>query len=260
VSLPTPTPFLYTVKSGDTLSQLAERFHVSLDDLMAANPSVIPDAMAVGQQLRIPSGPANPGGKGTATPAPLPVDQIDCHRTSDGAVWCFMLIHNDTPDLVEDVTAQVSLVDPGGRSMASRTALLPLDIVKPGESLPLSVFFPPGIPPDTRPQVRVLAAIRVPPNNPRYLPATIENTSVEVATSGLSARLDGEVFLPADSASARLIWVAAVAYDGEGNVVSVRRWESAAGLSAGNRLPCSFMIWSVAGPIEHVQFAVEARP
>src|SRR5262245_5710450 len=43
--LPSPTPFTYTVQSGDTMSQIAEKFHVSLDDLQAANPEVSANAM-----------------------------------------------------------------------------------------------------------------------------------------------------------------------------------------------------------------------
>src|SRR5262245_66159038 len=75
--LPSPTPFAYTVQQGDSMSVIAEKFGVSLDDLQAANPEVSSNAMSVGQVLRIPSDPDNPSGEPTPTPAPFTVQQIE---------------------------------------------------------------------------------------------------------------------------------------------------------------------------------------
>ena len=56
---PTPTPepeaVLYRVKSGDTLGRIAERFQVSIDVIMSANPEITsPELIRVGQELIIP--------------------------------------------------------------------------------------------------------------------------------------------------------------------------------------------------------------
>ena len=45
---------IYIVQAGDTLSFIASRFNVSLDDLIAANPSVDPNILSQGQQVVIP--------------------------------------------------------------------------------------------------------------------------------------------------------------------------------------------------------------
>ncbi len=45
---------VYIVKSGDTLYDIALRFNVSVDDLIAANPSINPNFLAEGQQIIIP--------------------------------------------------------------------------------------------------------------------------------------------------------------------------------------------------------------
>src|SRR5262245_9892483 len=58
--LPSPTPFTYTVQMGDTISSIALKFGVSIDDLQAANPEILPNAMSVGTILKIPSNPDNP--------------------------------------------------------------------------------------------------------------------------------------------------------------------------------------------------------
>ncbi len=258
--LPSPTPFAYTVKSGDTLSQIAEKFNVSLDALMQANPNVDPNGMSVGQTLKIPSNPSNPTGESTPTPVPFPILQAACHPTLDRGLWCFVLAHNDSSEFMENVTAQVSIVDSRGKSIASQTALLPLNILPPGQSLPLSVFFAPDVPSDVEPRVQVLTAIRLLPGDARYLPATIQNTLVQVDWSGFSAQVSGQILLPANSKVANVAWVAAVVYDAAGNISGVRRWQSTTPLAPGASLPFSFMVASVAGRIARVDFAVEARP
>jgi LysM repeat protein len=258
--LPSPTPFTYTVQAGDTLSQIAERFGVSLDDLQAANPEVSANSMSVGQVLKIPSDPANPSGEPTPTPVPFAVEQIECHPTAARGLWCFVLVHNEYSELMENLSAQVTLVDPGGAVIATQTALLPLNILPPGTSLPLTVYFAPDVPALARPQVQVLTAIRLLPGDARYLPAVTQNVLVEVDWNGRSAQVSGQVALPAASRAAAQIWVAATAYDESGRVAGVRRWEWTDGLQAGASLPFRMTVSSLGGAIERVELAVEARP
>jgi LysM repeat protein len=258
--LPSPTPFTYIVQRGDTMGSIALAAGVSIDELQAANPEISPNAMSVGQVLKIPSNPENPSGEPTPTPVPFTIQQIECYPTSDKGMWCFVLIHNDYSDFMENVSAQVTLIDANNTAIGTQTALLPLNILPPNTSLPLAVFFAPEIPPDAKPQVQVLTAIRLLPNDERYLPATINNTLVQVHSDGLSARASGMVLLPGNAKAANQIWVAGTAYNAAGRVVGVRRWESSVGLSAGANLPFEFTISSIGGEIARVEFAVEARP
>ena len=55
---PPPTPTIYTVQPGDTLSAIATRYNVTVDDLVRKNRIVNPDALQVGQDLTIPTPPA----------------------------------------------------------------------------------------------------------------------------------------------------------------------------------------------------------
>lgn len=43
----------YTVRSGDTLSAIAERFGISVEHLQQLNPSVDPNALHTGQKLKL---------------------------------------------------------------------------------------------------------------------------------------------------------------------------------------------------------------
>ena len=258
--LPSPTPFVYTVKTGDTMSVIAEKFGVKLDDLQAANPEISPNAMSVGQVLKIPSNPDNPSGEPSPTPAPFTVQQIQCYPTIDKGMWCFVLAHNDSSNFMENVSAQVTLVDANNNFIASQTALLPLNILPPNSSLPMAVFFSPDIPLDAKPQVQILTAIQLLPDDERYIPAVINNTLVQVNADGHSAKVSGQVLSQSQTSAANEVWVAGTAYDESGRVVGVRRWESNGSLSAGGSLPFEFLISSIGGRIARVEFAVEARP
>lgn len=257
--LPTPTPFPYTVQQGETISSIALKFGVTIDELLAANPSVNPSVLPVGAVLQIPSAPQNLSGEATPTPAPFTVEQVECYPTASRGVWCLLLARNDSPDFMENLSAQVTLVDSNGAPIAAQTALLPLNILPPNASLPLTAYFPPEIPLNAEPRVQVLTAIRLLPGDSRYLPATLHDTLVEVGAGGHFARVSGEVRLPAESTAATQVWVAAVAYDESGRVVGVRRWEGG-GIQPGGSLRFEMTVASLGGVVTRVEFAVEARP
>ncbi len=257
--LPSPTPFTYTVRAGDTISSIALKFGVSMDDLQAANPDISPNAMSVGEVLKIPSNPENPSGESTPTPVAFEVEQIQCYSTTDKGLWCFVLVHNDFSDFMENVSAQITLVDVEGMTVASQTALLPLNILPPHTSLPLATFFPPDVPVDAKPQVQALTAIRLLPSDERYLTATINNTLVQIDADGHFAQVSGEVYLPSESKAAASVWVAATAYDDLGRVVGVRRWEGDE-IQPGGSLPFMMTVSSLGGEVKRVAVAVEARP
>jgi len=137
--------------------------------------------------------------------------------------------------------------------------VLPLNIIPPNMSLPLAVYFLPELPYDAKPQVQILTAIQLQPNDPRYLPATVNNTLVQINEDGHFAQISGEVRLPAESNAATQVWVAAVAYDESGRVVGVKRWEGG-GIQPGASLQFDMTVASLGGRMTRVEFAVEARP
>lgn len=258
--LPSPTPFVYEIRAGDTMGSIALQFGVTVDQLVAANPDVSPNSMSIGTELKIPSDPDNPTGAPTSTPVPAPVKQIECYPAADQGLWCFVLVHNDTSNVIENLSAQVTVLDADDQTLASAPALSPLNILPVDASLPLMVYFPSAIPADARPQVQLLTGIHLEPDDERYLPATLHNTLAQVDGSGRNAVVSGTIRLPESANPAGLVWVAAVAYDDSGRVVGVRRWESTAGIVPGGSLPFSFEVSSLGGEIERMEFVVEARP
>ncbi len=253
--LPTSPPLSYTIKAGDTFSQLAEQFKISQDDLRAANPDVSPNSMTIGATLLIPNSSNALSIAATPMPVPAPVTQTVCHPTADNGLWCFALIQNNTADILENVSAQITLLDENNIMIASQPAFTPLDIIPANSSLPVYVFFP-NTSSNANIQVQLLSAIQS--NNSRHLPATLNNTIAQIDWNGLTAQLSGQIFLPAESTAATQVWVAAVAYDKEGRVVGIKRWEGGA-IQPGGSISFSFLVSSLGSAIDAVEFFVEAR-
>ena len=61
ICLPAPAPpcpgFTYTVGPGETVFSLARRFGTSVEAILAANPGLVPEKLAVGQRICIPTRP-----------------------------------------------------------------------------------------------------------------------------------------------------------------------------------------------------------
>jgi len=69
--MPSPTPIVYIVKTGDTLSKIAKAYGVTLDALIAANKATLPDPdkLQIGDELIIPLGDTEPS---LEAPSPSP--------------------------------------------------------------------------------------------------------------------------------------------------------------------------------------------
>jgi LysM repeat protein len=258
-----PTPLTYTVVQGDTLSGIAQKFGVSLGDLLAANPGVSATSLMIGSTLTIPTTPITTPLAGP-TPVPLAFTQVDCWPSLDGGKWCFAAITNTTGDTLENLIAQVSLLDASGGIAATRTTMAMLDILPPGKSTALAAFFPAPIPEGVTPQAQLISAVRILATDARYAPVVAENVLVKVGWTGLIAQVSGQVAPPTVESVPEIpagrLWLAATAYDSTGRVVGVRRWESDAAMPAGGNLPFSFQISSMGPPIDRVELLVEARP
>jgi hypothetical protein len=256
ILLPTPTPATYTVKSGDTMGAIAQRYGVTLDALVTANPGLNANILSIGTVLIIPIGsvPSVP----PPTPAALTVRQARCWPETSGGMWCFALAQNEYGAPLENLSAQFTLLDSTGNAITSQIAFGLLDILSAGEAMPFAVHFPPPVDSSLVPRVQVLTAILLLPNDTRYLPVALQNILVQVDSSGRTAQVSGQA-VSTGSASANTLWVLGTAYDVNGNVVGVRRWEASSVLEAGGNMLFSFTVSSVGPAIDHVDLLVEAK-
>lgn len=259
--LPTPTPFIYSVVAEDTLLGIAVRYNITLNELLAANPGVDPRFLSIGSELVIPTGEGE--SIPSALPSPTPAVSVDgnpdCYLTSSRGLWCFWLVENDQGLALENLTAVINLFNSSGELVGNQTALSPLNIVKTGEAIPLMVYFQPPVPNWAVVQAQLLTALSVSAESDRYLDTKTENLKVVISPSGLAGRISGTIQLEVDK-PASLIWVAAVAYDEQGRVVGVRRWENEEALEARGSIVFDLEVFSLGPTIARVETLVEARP
>jgi len=263
LALASPTPLTYTIVQGDTLSGIAQQFGVSLGDLLAANPGVSATNLMIGSTLTIPTVPISTPLAGP-TPVPLPFTHVDCWPSTDGGKWCFAALTNTTGETLENLIAQITLVDGTGKMAATQTAMAMLDILPPGKSTALAAFFPAPLPVEVTPQAQLFSAVRILADDARYAPVTVDNLLVNVDWNGRTVQVSGEVAPKTGETTPEIpagqLWLAATAYDASGRVVGVRRWESDAAMPAGGTLPFGFQVSSMGPPIDRVELSVEARP
>jgi len=257
--LPTPTPFLYSVAADDTMWGLAIRFNVSLDDLLTANPGVDPSFLSVGTQLVIPI-----EGSETALPSPTPVTlELPaplCYPTTAGGLWCFAQVENVLTEALENLTALIHLYSETGELLLSQEANALLNVLYPGQAIPLMTYFDPPLPDWAHSQAQLQTALTVSSEDQRYLLLTMQDLAVQISADGLSADVGGSVSLPEESEPANVVWVALVAYDAQDRVVGLRRWEFEGELAAATPLAFEARVYSLSAAIARVEVLTEARP
>lgn len=262
---PTMTPVYYEVLEGDDMYSIGWRFNVSPQQIMTANPSVNPRAMSVGTSLLIPITPAPDPTETplvelspTATPLFAGIQPPDCYPDALGGLWCFVLVENDSGEAVENISGVVTLRY--GEETRRETAIMPLNLLPAGAALPLIAYFHPPLPAEYTITARVEFLLPVMPGDQRYLTAEIENQTLELSADGRVATINGLLALPTGQPTARYAWVNATAFDADGHVVAVRRWEGPEPLTGGASIPFTLYLYSLGGPIEWVDLLVEALP
>jgi len=53
ITTPRAVPRIYSVKPGDVLGRIADRFHVPLDKILQLNPNLNPQTLQPGQKIRL---------------------------------------------------------------------------------------------------------------------------------------------------------------------------------------------------------------
>jgi len=259
--LPSPTPVYYTVVENDTMLGIAERYNLSLDELLAANSDVDPRAMAVGTDLFIPvgEGPEDPATLPTPTAAPLRLGEADCYVTIDSSMWCFAAATNEGVGALENLSAILYLYDANGQLLADYPASAPLNVLAPGQRMPLVVFIEQPPREWAIAQAQLLTSLGV-ISEERYLEVQLQELEIVFDAERLRAAVQGEVRLADREQRAGVVWVLAVAYDSAKHIVGVRRWEYTQPLAGSEVLPFGVNVFSLGAVIDTVDVLVEARP
>lgn len=264
----TPPPIYYSVKDKDDMYGIAFRFGISPEMLMTANPTVNPRFMGVGTLLLIPITPqANNSPTPTITPTATPSYPFSklhdpvCYPDGSAGLYCFILVENDTEQALENISGTITLIDSDTQTTRlSEFAIMPLNILPAQTTLPMVAHFSAPIPLSYRLEFGIDVVLPVPENDSRYIEAIIESKTVTLSQDGRSASVNGKVYLANQETSAGSLWILAVAYDEDGRVVGVRRWEAQEELKPTESQSFQMIVYSLGQAIDRIELITEARP
>jgi LysM repeat protein len=247
-----PTPLTYIIVENDTLLGIAQRYSVSLDALLAANPGVNPNILTLGMELFIPQGQdGEVATLGLLTPQPLDLGESNCYATAANELWCFLLVENQQADAIDNLAGSITLVSSSGEELESGEATAPLNLLLPGQAMPLVAYW--AVAPEGWAAAigHLTSAYKVSDFEARYINAVPSNVRVDIAPNGHSARVNADLAL----GDASLVWLLAIAYDANDNVLGIRRWEGTGGDSE-----AELWVYSLGEVLFRVDLLIEARP
>ena len=257
---PSPTPLIYTVAEGDTLSAIAERFGVSIDSILVANPDVDPRSLLIGAQLMIPSSADGALPQLESSLTDVRLDSPNCYPAADAGLWCLALVGSARGEPVEGLSAEITLLSPTGEMLTNRTAYSPLERLMPGKAMPLMAYFPPPVP---IPWVASAVLKTVLPGkleDIRYIPTALDIQDMTLSPERERVMIQGIISLTEGGSPAGLVWLMAVAYDDHGQAVGMRKWEAEKALMAGKKISFDIELYSLGPKIANVDVQAEARP
>ena len=255
--LPTSTPFTYTIQEGDTLSGIAARYNITVDNIVMANPGLKSNFLVIGEEIIIPAGEENTvTNLPITTPIPVSLLSPHCLPSRDGGMWCFVEASNPLNTALENISAVVNIYTAAGEIAISSVAIPPLNVLHPQEAMPLTAYFPPPLPEDFQASAVLFTAL---PASEQMASTIIIVQDISYSPGRQQATLTGTIQLAEENSSIQQIWVAGIAYDAEENIVGIRKWVTGVDLSPGQSIPFTLTVFSLGPPIADVKALSEAR-
>ena len=273
---PTPAPVTWTVGKGDELMAIAFYYGITLDELLAANPSVTPNWMSVGTVLQIPVTPT-PLPTATATPAPTNTAQIlqtqtatpsgplelqgepSCYQNPLGELNCLVLIKNQGEETLENPSVSFRITSPESDYESELVVFAPLNLLQPGSSLPILASFPAPVPENYDVEAEIDYWLPTMPDDDRYAEKEILDSNIQLSEDDAIADVNGKISVDSAYREIASLWLLAVAFDQDGNPVGFRRWEAALPIDNVKAIAFNTIVYSLGPGIDRIELMAEAR-
>ena len=273
---PTPAPVIWTVGKGDELMAIAFYYGITLDELLAANPSVTPNWMSVGTVLQIPVTPT-PLPTATATPTPTNTAQIlqtqtatpsgplelqgepSCYQNPLGELNCLVLIKNQGEETLENPSVSFRITSPKSDYESELVVFAPLNLLQPGSSLPILASFPAPVPENYDVEAEIDYWLPTMPDDDRYAETEILDSNIQLSEDDAIAYVNGKISVDSAYREIASLWLLAVAFDQDGNPVGFRRWEAALPIANGEAIAFNTIVYSLGPGIDRIELMAEAR-
>lgn len=256
---PSPTPFRYSVKKGDTFTSIAFFHGVKLNELIAANPDIDPNFLTVGMTITIPVSSTNSIISANPTPIPLKYQEPICYLNQDGGLWCVVEVQNSQPFDIENLSVKFSITSNSLDEEIIKVAHSPINVLPPNLKIPIMVYFEHPIPINYQVQAEIITVIPKSSDTSRYLTPIIQNQDIEISDNLIKATISGEYGILEDQNASR-IWIVAVAYSKSGEPVGIRKMDSSTLLPAGEKRSFKIHLYSLGPQISDVKIYIEAQP
>ena len=227
-----------------------------MNTLLAANPEIDPFSLIVGDQVIIPAGSEQVQIGGSAEPLALDLSTPECFRTPEGGLWCFAVLSNPHNEAAANLAVTFKVLNESSEEIASHTVPAILNKLDPGETLPASVYFTGPLPATFNVTASLASAFSA--NQPGKTYFSVNTGSPVVDISERLAKVTGEAVVASDNGKTVDVWVAALAYDINGNLVGIRRIENRVTLEQGKGVNFNLYVYSTSGVIDSVIIKSEA--
>ncbi len=258
----TPTPIVHIVQPNDTLLGIANRYGVSLADLLAANAGVEPTRLQIGQQILIP--PPN-AGRATSndvallpspTPLPFEIRGLNSARTPAGSLDILGEVFNPGPSALINVKLLISLQDASGAPLQNAIVSTLLNVIPPNQASPFRVLF--TDPPMDYAQFTV-RPLRGEAAEGNRLVVPLRVVRVEGRPEGTQFRVNGEL-TNASNITPSTVNLLVTIYDAERRVIGYRYIAlSTAPLAPGASLPFDVSLTSLSDAIASFTVYAEGK-
>ncbi len=244
----------YTVKKGDTFSEIAFKNGLSVEQLTAANPGVDPLLILIGDVLILP--PSDEASYNAFLQelysGYVQNIAIECFPLPSEAVSCLAQVTNPGQKIVSNITIKIDLTDAAGR-IVTMEAGTPMSQLLPGEVLPVLFHFSDAVTPPFTTAFTILDFdVYDDTVNSFRIPDTAWRYDSTISADGLRAAI--QVWFT-DSPEAALfekeINLFAAAYDADGRPVGVRSRHGDA------QSAFDLNLYSLSGPISAVNVWAE---
>lgn len=264
--VPSPTPVIHNVESGDTLFGIALEYGVLAEAIQEQNGMANPNALRIGQALIIPLGePASedaaPMVQGnlilyTPTPIPLPEFNVELYPTAVGGIWCLGELVNSTTEPLTNLQVQVTLLDELGTPLVTKSTLAATDYLAPEQRAPFSVLFAAPPPEAVKAEALLRRAEPIGGITSGFQP--LEASRLTGSISGPQYRVAGQITNQA-AALVERVTVVITLYDDEDKILAYRKARLTAvdGLASNHLLEFALLL-TPRGKTEPTSFQVLA--
>jgi hypothetical protein len=109
-------------------------------------------------------------------------------------------------------------------------------------------------------QAELLSVIPVEQDSPRYLDTQIQIQESILDSAAQIVQIRGTARLLNEESEATTVWIVALAYDEDDQIVGFRKWIAQENLLSGQALGFELTVYSLGPPITRWELLTEARP